>query len=718
MAQQPSIMRSLLCRVLQVGVAAAGSVRILDESARMTVEQGAQHDANFVMLIPYGCRGEVCAKMENFWASLAEAAPLDVLWRVHCDDAPASHLLCARMPHASDEPLVLSWSGQEWQSYSGPRNPEALGKHVAEKVNAAQSQKLTKDTSKDTAEYRVVPQGHEGPADTCLQQAFQAYSQADQTVKADNGRLRPENLPSMPIFKDFVGNTSVEHPTLSTQIVAKGEVRWPSALGNFVSNFDVLPGLMVPEEVRRVLELMNVSSGEADGVLEFDTDPDSVDGMVSHEMFVYTATKFKDVEPVETKGGDSNPAQREARVPVRAALEEILAPIIESRITPFVRRRFPDACGRNPLRLCTPCSSLIRRYRPGERRSHDTHYDGEALVTVVVSLSQFGEDYTGGLYLAAGSKSRREVLPLLRGDAVVHQSDLLHGVEVEGGERWSWIMWYRDSPMCEEHGHEWFATCAQDGNPICQGLHATKVGMLPGLPRQEHARQMLEWNMKAAEGGLPQSILKIGRAYLKRLPSDLPFKPEAAARLYRKGIKLWEDPECYYGLAQMVLENQTQWGGNTSPREEALQLFEEAAQQGHRFAAYNLGLAHLYGLGTLPDGDLAASWFGHSGLPEGLHAVALYHETLGRMGEAMSWRARAKAIGYGASWRERARTMLGSGGAGGVSMYSAWHLDAVCQFKFARMYMVTGATDREDFQRETADRISAVVADGGGAAML
>ena len=35
----------------------------------------------------------------------------------------------------------------------------------------------------------------------------------------------------------------------------------------------------------------------------------------------------------------------------------------------------------------------------------------------------------------------------MRGDAVVHQTDLLHGVELgdETSERWSLILWIRDS---------------------------------------------------------------------------------------------------------------------------------------------------------------------------------------------------------------------------------------------------------------------------------
>ena len=68
---------------------------------------------------------------------------------------------------------------------------------------------------------------------------------------------------------------------------------------------------------------------------------------------------------------------------------------------------------------------------------------------------------------------------------------------------------------------------------------------------------MLEWNMRAAEGGLSHAMIKVGRAYLKRLPSSLPYDTSAAAATFRRCIALWDEPDCHYGLAQMLLENQT-----------------------------------------------------------------------------------------------------------------------------------------------------------------
>lgn len=108
------------------------------------------------------------------------------------------------------------------------------------------------------------------------------------------------------------------------------------------------------------------------------------------------------------------------------------------------------------------------------------------------------------------------MLPLKRGDAAVHQSDLLHGVKVESGERWSWILWFRDSATCEEHGHEWFASCAEAGDAICASLHSGKTGHLPGLKPQEAFAMTIAMNEKAAAGGDARAMVKLARASLKQ----------------------------------------------------------------------------------------------------------------------------------------------------------------------------------------------------------
>ena len=79
---------------------------------------------------------------------------------------------------------------------------------------------------------------------------------------------------------------------------------------------------------------------------------------------------------------------------LRRKLKKTLQPI-EDKLTAFVRQTWPQACNRNSRRKCRPCFSLIRQYLPGERRTHNIHRDDHALVTAVVSFSDYGRDFLG-----------------------------------------------------------------------------------------------------------------------------------------------------------------------------------------------------------------------------------------------------------------------------------------------------------------------------------
>lgn len=71
---------------------------------------------------------------------------------------------------------------------------------------------------------------------------------------------------------------------------------------------------------------------------------------------------------------------------------------------------------------CTVYLQQIRRYLHDERVTHATHFDLQALVTVVVSLSSSGVDFEGGLFVSTGSVGEDSdsdmYVPLQAGDAV------------------------------------------------------------------------------------------------------------------------------------------------------------------------------------------------------------------------------------------------------------------------------------------------------------
>jgi len=416
-------------------------------------------------------------------------------------------------------------------------------------------------------------------------------------------------------------------------------------------------------------------------------------------MFVDSPELGSERDRMSPKVLDSDPEALKTRKPLRRALLEITRPILEEKITPFVHLQYPEVCTRGSGRNCTPCYSLIRRYRHDERQSHATHYDGHALVTVMVSLSDYDREYRGGLYLSTGY-GQREFLGLSRGDAAVHQSTLLHGVQVypledrpEETVRWSWILWYRDSETCQEdHSHEWFAGCAREGNPLCQSLHATKVGNVPGITPDQAQHQIAELNLKAALGGVGTSAIKVARAYLKMLPSHLPYSEEEARKYYQIAIDS-NSPDGHYGMAHMLLVElraRDQGGGRTTTeqdgvdrkrwRDDRLRLvvdhLEKAALMGHHaYSMFNLGMVHTYGYGIPDDridAELAAEWFVASGLPEGYMVAAHQAASVGDARRQQEYAELAMKLGFAAPWRRQARDATGSGGAGGVDLNLPW----------------------------------------------
>ena len=354
----------------------------------------------------------------------------------------------------------------------------------------------------------------------------------------------------------------------------------------------------------------------------------------------------------------------------------------------MVHQHYPKACtSKGHERYCTPCYSLIRKYKHGQRQSHATHNDGHAIVTVVVSLSDYNVDYRGGLYVSTGF-GQHEHVALNKGDAIMHQSSLLHGVKVydipsnpKRTERWSWIMWYRDSDTCEDFGHEWFMECAEAGDPLCQHLDSTKVQSRPGITQDEVVDQVLELNMRAADGGNGIAAVKIARAYMNHLPSTLPYDMQKAVLYYHKAIES-HNPDGHFGMAMINLIGVTKdYSGGSKESEahkdyrvnRAIAHLEKAAYAGHAFSMFNLGIAHTFGYvnGTI-NADLAGEWFEQSGLPEGYAVAASQAGVSGNKKREKEMLKRAQDMGAFAPWRTQARKNTGSGGASGVDLNLPW----------------------------------------------
>jgi hypothetical protein len=560
------------------------------------------------------------------------------------------------------------------------------------------------------------------------------------------GQLRPSDLPSPETFNNFVRNSTVQiSGRIGTQRILHGTVQQINPIQTQRStgknstklNSDILylPTLVEGDEVESILSLVRNFD-------HFDEDPDTVDGMPTQEIYVDSPSirnrMKEDSQPQETEEVDENDAAATAaesttssiprkerdydpttvpdRVKLRKQLQSILQPILRDRITPLVRLQYPHVCrsttnttmsedDSNTDRACTPCYSLIRRYRHGERQSVDTHQDGHALITVVVSLSNYGTSYLGGLYVSTGH-GQREFVPLYTGDAVAHQSSLLHGVQVldvvgaassrNATERWSWVLWYRDSSECIDYSYEWFAACADEGDPVCQELHALTIENIPPENgdeetdeefrlRQRRNRQLrTQLFMAAAEQGNGNAAIIMARVHLQLLPGAQEYNQSEAVRYYKIAMSAGH-PDGFYGMANLYLEELQEEEApipNQSTDDiillRVVGLLEEAAKRGHAFAMFNLGMVHCFGYGTNHiDADLAALWFIQSGLPEGYYLAAQQALSIGDVSRHEQLDQHARKLGYYEPWRKRARKRAGSGGSSGVDLNMEWPASAI-----------------------------------------
>ena len=427
----------------------------------------------FLMLLPSTCTSDACQKMHDFWQELGGHAPSGMIWQLVCGSPQASgvrlgggwtdsEMACrgATMSGylANNLPAVSIWNAERgWHPYDGVRSLEALLETV--RLAALAGAPHTTQPPPNTYSHQPVAQQpvaqqpvaqqpvtlqaggrppHSGqshpplgdsPLTKCLLAAFREQLRREQRPYCDGGlcnataggplhsshsvhraaaaaeskapSLRPADaVATLPIYRDFTDGV-VLLPG-GVQLEDEGRMVWRDPM-NVTSTFSVLPAVARPSEVTAIRTLLASAP-------IFDTDPDSVDGTTSHEMFVFDGSPDSGGPSLKTV---ADPARARERQRFRERLDAVMQPILQERLTPYVRQRFAEQCGqgREEARRCTPCYSLVRRYLPNERRSMGAHYDGHALVTVVVSLSDHGAEYTGGLYVSAGGQQQVRAVP-------------------------------------------------------------------------------------------------------------------------------------------------------------------------------------------------------------------------------------------------------------------------------------------------------------------
>jgi len=365
---------------------------------------------------------------------------------------------------------------------------------------------------------------------------------------------------------------------------------------NHIAPLKVLSGLLSPAECHTVIDKLSTYA--------FDNDEDSVDGARTFEFYLEKNGSTGDALRYPGKP-DDNPYIFEARRPVRDEIASILRPVVVEWLEPFVNEYFKHDCNGE----CRACYSLIRRYREWERRDHKAHFDIQALVTVVVSLNSFGRDFEGGIYVLKGVEEERQFIALQEGDAVIHQSDLLHGVHVFGSaERWSWILWFQDSLTCNAEPETWNRKAAEEGDAVAQFLVASRDG---------EASNGLKWLKKAARAGYSRAQNDLGILFKNGLGEDADLDKKALF-WFRKSAKNGS-PTGMYHLGEMLREQ--------GKVERACYWFEKSALLGHQDSAHNMGVAYHKGVGGRhQDNDEAVRWLELADNADSLFTASLISE--------------------------------------------------------------------------------------------
>lgn len=335
-----------------------------------------------------------------------------------------------------------------------------------------------------------------------------------------------------PSYFDFV----VERPLCVSSwegIEQAGEVQKTTRSGP--CHFYRIPGFM-KDAADKILKSCQESTA-------YQSVPDSVDKTPAFEYYPFR---------------DGAWADREMR--------ELLEPLIEQRLLPYLRERYDHPS-------CTVADVLVRRYLPGERRTHAVHFDGHAFITAVLGLSPV-EDYQGGLYLQpeAGVASRT-FLRIEPGDLVVHSFDLQHGVHTWKGCRYSLIFWVKDSrKSVVERTTPWYEPLAEQGDP--------------------DALFNLAQNYEYGTFGRPLDLEKAVELYEKSAASGHHFALNNLGLIYRRAHER--------GLKEL--------GKERSLLEASVECLHRCADLGFAMAQKNLALAYANGQGVQRDDATAVRW--------------------------------------------------------------------------------------------------------------
>lgn len=336
-------------------------------------------------------------------------------------------------------------------------------------------------------------------------------------------------------------------------------------------DFYCVRGVLSRRDSQTVLQLCESSSS-------YTTEPDSVDNTPAFEFYAFQHGEW-----------------------VHRRLESILQPVLESRIMPYIREKYkqPD---------CAVADILVRRYIPGERRTHAVHFDGHAFVTAVLGISD-PDTFEGGLFLQPGPDvASRLFIRLEQGDLLVHSFDLPHGVHIWRGVRYSLIFWVKTSPQAvRDNSTPWYDEKAarRDADAMyAMGMNHSRGSAGTALDIAE----AIKCYERSARAGHYFAQNNLGILYKK---AHQVLNITAGLTKSAKWLRIAADAGFAIAQRNLALAYQAGEGVERSPQE-ALQWMTRSAEQLDVEAAFLLGEMHREGTAGRVDLVEAVKWYTRS----------------------------------------------------------------------------------------------------------
>ena len=253
-------------------------------------------------------------------------------------------------------------------------------------------------------------------------------------------------------------------------------------------------------------------------------------------------------------------------------LHALLLPALDERIMPYARERTGES-------RVVVADALIRAYREEDKRQAlAPHFDASSFATIIIPLNP--GQYEGGLFVQEGAdaSSRLDVDGSFdKGDALIHSFDVMHGVEVTAGSRFSLVLWLSDCrASLEACAAPWVRQAADNGNAYAEFLFSdfSKSGRYGVAQDLDLA---VEYVSRAARQGHALAQHRLGTMH--RIGNGVEQSHERCLELWRSAAEA--------GLASAQADLAWSYANGAlgvKDAAEARQWYERAARQGHEEA--------------------------------------------------------------------------------------------------------------------------------------